>query len=229
MSELEKIVYSQLFIKENVIIVSEHKTLYQAFQKVEKRLTSKIKDLVIDRVATKKMYTSIVITILTVILNVISFFVIEDMNPSWSILYWISMSCIVINLVFTIFMKRKTMYGEEIIARIKGFKEFLEKAEKPKLEQLVMENPTYFYDILPYTYVLNISKKWIDKFENIQIPQQDMGTLDYYNDRSYYLIYSGVEYPHTSGGGSSSRCSSCGGGSSSSGGGCSSCGGGGSW
>ena len=87
----------------------------------------------------------------------------------------------------------------------------------------------YFYDILPYTYVLNISKKWIDKFENIPIPKQDMGTLNYYNDRSYYLIYSGVEYPYTSGGGSSSRCSSCGGGSSSSGGGCSSCGGGGSW
>ncbi len=226
LSELERIVYSQLFIKDNVIIVSEHKTLYKAFQKVEEKLTSKLKDLVVDRVATKKMYTSIGITILTVILNLISFFIVEDMNPNWSILYWISMSCILINLVFTIFMKRKTKYGEEIIARIKGFKEFLEKVEKPKLEELVMENPTYFYDILPYTYVLNISKKWIDKFENIPIPEQDMGTLNYYNDRSYYLIYSNVEYPKTS---SSGRGSLGGGGFSSSGGGCSSCGGGGSW
>ncbi|WP_461811671.1 DUF2207 domain-containing protein [Faecalimonas sp.] len=225
LSALEKIVYNQLFLKENVIIVSEHKTLYKAFEKVEKKLTSKIKNLVIDRVATKKMYTSIAITILTVILNYISYFVVEDMNPSWSILYWISMGCIVVNLVFTIFMKRKTKYGEEISARIKGFKNFLEKVEKPKLEELVMENPSYFYDILPYTYVLNISKKWINKFEDIQIPKQDMGTLNYYNDRSYYWIYNNVEYPESS----KSSWSSGGGGGSSRGGGCSSCGGGGSW
>ncbi len=36
LSELEEIVYNQLFVKDNVIIVSEHKTLYKAFQKVEK-------------------------------------------------------------------------------------------------------------------------------------------------------------------------------------------------
>lgn len=229
LSELEGIVYSQLFISKNCIIVSEHKTLYQAFEKVEKKLKTTVKDLVVDKVATKKMYTSIFITILVVVLNIISFFVIEDMNPNWSILYWISFSCIFINLIFTTLMKRKTKYGEEIIARIQGFKDFLEKVEKPKLEQMVLENPTYFYDILPYTYVLNISKKWIEKFEDIQIPKMDMGNFDYNNDRSYYLIYSSVEYPHSTSGGSSSSCSSCGGGCSSCGGGCSSCGGGESW
>ncbi len=117
----------------------------------------------IDRVATKKMYTSIGITILTVILNFISFFIVEDMNPKWSILYLISMSCILINILFTIFMKRKTKYGEEIIARIKGFKEFLEQAEKPKLEELVMENPTYSYDILPYTVALLVEVEGLGK------------------------------------------------------------------
>lgn len=230
LSELEEIVYSKLFVNDDCIIISEHKTLYQAFDKVEERLKSKVKDLVVDRVSTKKMYTSIVITILVIVLDVISFFIIEDMSPNWSILYWISFICIFINVIFTIFMKRRTKYGQEIVARIKGFKEFLEKAEKPKLEQMVMENPSYFYDILPYTYVLNISKKWISKFENIQMPKKDMGTFDYSNDRSYYLMYSSVEHPHASSSGSSSSgCSSCGGGCSSCGGGCSSCGGGGSW
>lgn len=32
-----------------------------------------------------------------------------------------------------------------------------------------MKNPEYFFDILPYTYVLNISDKWIKKFEKIAI------------------------------------------------------------
>lgn len=38
---------------------------------------------------------------------------------------------------------------------------FLETAEKEKLEQLVFEDPKYFYNILPYAYVLGVSDKWI--------------------------------------------------------------------
>ena len=41
---------------------------------------------------------------------------------------------------------------------------FIETAEKQKLESMVMDNPTYFYDILPFTYALGVSDKWIEKF-----------------------------------------------------------------
>lgn len=70
-------------------------------------------------------------------------------------------------------MPKRTPYGNEILGRIKGFKNFLETAEKEKLEAMVMENPTYFYDILPYTYVLGISDKWIEKFETIGLQSPD--------------------------------------------------------
>lgn len=70
-------------------------------------------------------------------------------------------------------MPKRTSYGNEILGRIKGFKNFLETAEKEKLEAMVMENPTYFYDILPYTYVLGISDKWIEKFETIGLQSPD--------------------------------------------------------
>ena len=66
-------------------------------------------------------------------------------------------------------MPKRTKYGNEILGKIKGFKKFLETAEKPRLEAMVMENPTYFYDILPYTYVLGVSDKWIKKFETISL------------------------------------------------------------
>ncbi len=149
------------------------------------------------------------------------------MNPKWWPLYAVSFVCIFVNLFFTIFMKRKTQYGEQIVARISGFRNFLNKVEKEKLEQLVSENHEYFYDILPYTYALEISKTWIKKFEDIPMEEMNMGTFDYSSDRAYYTFYSHVEYPErTSSGGSFT--SSCGGGGSS-GGGCSSCGGGGSW
>lgn len=77
--------------------------------------------------------------------------------------------CTVGIFIFFALMPKRTPYGNEMLGKIRGFKTFLETAEKPKLEALVMENPTYFYDILPYTYVLGVSDKWIKKFETIAI------------------------------------------------------------
>ena len=45
----------------------------------------------------------------------------------------------------------------------------METAEKDRLEMLVNDNPKYFYNILPYAYVLDVSDKWVNKFENIAI------------------------------------------------------------
>ncbi|MDD3241589.1 MAG: DUF2207 domain-containing protein [Bacilli bacterium] len=71
------------------------------------------------------------------------------------------------------FITKRTEYGNKILGEIYGFRNFLELAEKEKLELLVSENPKYFYDILPYTYVLGLSDKWINKFESIAIEQPD--------------------------------------------------------
>lgn len=232
LTHLELEVYNRLFEKEDVIILSEHKTFYKAFNDVETNLKSKLKDLIDDKNATKKMVQSIFISIATLIIYLISYCLVEDMDPNWKIIYYLSFACIFVNIYFTIIMKRKTEYGEEIIAKVKGFRNFLITVEKEKLEALVLENPNYFYNILPYTYVLNISKKWIEKFEDIQIPEVDMGNYDFNDFNSFSHLYNDVYYPEPVRSSSSSRssgCSSCGGGCSSCGGGCSSCGGGGSW
>ena len=64
-------------------------------------------------------------------------------------------------------LNKRTELGAKLLGEIKGFRRFLVLAEKPKLEALVEENPNYFYDILPYTYVLGVSNKWIKKFESL--------------------------------------------------------------
>lgn len=71
--------------------------------------------------------------------------------------------------VISFFVRKRTDDGHKMLQRINGFKIFLETAEKEKLEALVEENPQYFYNILPYAYVLGVSKKWVDKFESIAI------------------------------------------------------------
>lgn len=230
---LELTVYNRLFEKDNVIILSEHKTFYKSFDDVENQLKGTLKDLIDDKTATKKMIQSIFMSVIVLLLYLLSYCLVEDMDPNWKIIYTMSFISIFINIYFTFIMKRKTEYGEEIIAKVKGFKNFLETVEKDKLEKLVLENPNYFYHILPYTYVLNISKKWMEKFENIHIPEMDMGTYDFNSFNSFNNLYNDVYYPEpvrtTSSSSSGGGCSSCGGGCSSCGGGCSSCGGGGSW
>ena len=227
---LENIVYGNLFSSKDVVILSEHTTFYKTFGQVEKELKDSFQNKIHDDKSRKCKIKAFVITLISLILSLISFFYIEDMDPAWSILYFIAFGCVIVDAFLAIIMGRKTEYGEMISARVKGFRDFLVTAEKDKLESLVEQNPHYFYDILPYTYVLNISKKWVKKFEDIKMPEVDMGSYNYSSDVSFHSIFDDVYYPApTSSGGSSGGCSSCGGGCSSCGGGCSSCGGGGSW
>ena len=87
--------------------------------------------------------------------------------------FTITIVTIGILIVFLNIMPKRTKYGNEILGRIRGFKRFLKTAEKEKLESLVHENPEYFYDILPYTYALGVSKKWMNQFETIAMQAPD--------------------------------------------------------
>ncbi len=72
--------------------------------------------------------------------------------------------------ILGIFMRKRTHFGNDILGKLVGFKNFLEFAEKDRIERLVEENPSYFYDVLPYAYVLGVSDKWAKKFEGIAMP-----------------------------------------------------------
>lgn len=70
---------------------------------------------------------------------------------------------------FMEYMSKRTPYGNEMLGKLRGLKKFLETAEKNRLEAMVAESPRYFYDILPYTYALGVSEKWMKKFESIAV------------------------------------------------------------
>lgn len=72
-------------------------------------------------------------------------------------------------MFFCAYMYKRTPYGTEILGKIRGFRTFLDTAEKDRLEALVNDDPQYFYEILPYTYVLDLSNKWMKKFETIAV------------------------------------------------------------
>lgn len=87
----------------------------------------------------------------------------------YSIGYGLGVVCIIGMAICLKYLPKRTPYGNEILGKLKGFKNFLQTAEKEKLEAMVMQDPTYFYHILPYTYVLGVSDKWIKKFESMSL------------------------------------------------------------
>lgn len=142
---------------------------------------------------------------------------------------------IVFNLILfiTFFMPKRNKYGKDILGKTLGFKSFLQYAEKDKLEAMVESNPSYYYDILPYAYVLNVSSIWISKFENIaMIPPSWFEGIGSFDNQSFGLFmnntFESVSHAMTStpGGSYGGGSSSSGGGSS---GGGSGGGGGSSW
>lgn len=86
--------------------------------------------------------------------------------------------------IISVYMRKRTKRGSDLLGRILGFKNFLEVAEKERLELLSQDNPSYFYDILPYAYVFGVSEKWAKKFEELAV-----------RPPSWYTGYSGAFTP----------------------------------
>ena len=219
--------------------MDESPALYLSIKDVDEELNYRFKKNIYFGNTKKYRIISIILCVIVAILSLISFYFVEDLDPKISFMYNISFMCALLIIALIYFMDKKTNYGELMYARIKGFKEFLETVEKEKLEALVENNPNYFYDILPYTYVLNISKKWIEKFENIPLQKNYVFNYNYRSgDKIFKVLNDNMYYPVSSVSSStsiksSSKSSSSSRDNSSSshgrGGGCSSCGGGGSW
>jgi len=92
---------------------------------------------------------------------------------------WVIIEVVLIGYLVFKFNVR-TNEGIEELGDIVGLKNFIEVAEKDRLEMLVQENPSAFYEILPYAYVLGVYEKWCKKFEKISIdaPQWYVGSGD---------------------------------------------------
>lgn len=93
------------------------------------------------------------------------------------LMFVLVMGSYLISLYFITLMDKRTDKGLELYGKVLGLKNFIELAEKSKLEMLVHDDPEYFYKILPYAYVLNVTDTWAKKFESITIqpPQWYVG------------------------------------------------------
>ncbi len=98
--------------------------------------------------------------------------------------------CEVICELAACMMEKRTQKSTQLMGKILGLKNFIQTAEADRISALVEENPSYFYNILPYAYVLGVTDKWAKNFENINIEKPSW----YYGDSTDDMLFSAWFY-----------------------------------
>jgi uncharacterized membrane protein len=91
---------------------------------------------------------------------------------------------LILSFLLSHYIVQMTEESLEKLGKILGFKKFLETAEKDRLETLAEADPKYFYNILPYAYVLDVSDVWVDKFRDIATEPPEW----YYSNRRFDTV-----------------------------------------
>lgn len=78
-------------------------------------------------------------------------------------------------------MPKRTAYGNKMLGKIISYKNYLMSINQEEIEARIKENPNYFYDTLPFTFVLGISSEWIKKFEKVK-----MSKPKWTNDKTFH-------------------------------------------
>lgn len=102
--------------------------------------------------------------------------------------------CSTIIVYATLFMDRRTAVGRAWFGDILSLKDFILEATEDELKACLQDNPDYFYTILPYAYVLDISNVWFKKFADLDLsmPSWYLGkknlSLHLFEPRYYRII-----------------------------------------
>lgn len=188
LSITEQLVYQELFKNGDSNLLSNDYSFSSVFEKISTCLENVIDKKIHDNNSKKMMNTISTLLVVSIVAWMVAYLFIRDLDPELEIMYLISFVAIFITGFFSIFMNQKNDYGQIISAKVLGFRNYLITAEKNQLEALVSEDPDYFYDILPYTYALDISDKWINNFEKNNVPNIDINALNYYESNLFMVM-----------------------------------------
>ena len=120
-------------------------------------------------------------------------------------IYYIASAILLsLQVLISFWMEKKTQKGMMYEAQVNGFVKYIKTAREEELKEMVMEHPTMFFDILPYTYIFGISKLWINKFSNIEIEKPEWYTGNVYSAMAFGQITTRSNRKNTS---SNVRCS----------------------
>ncbi len=83
------------------------------------------------------------------------------------ILLAIGLALLLINILFYQWLKAPTLFGRQVMDKLEGFKLYLSKAEKYRLNWLNPpdKTPQHFEQLLPFAMALGVAHEWGEQFE----------------------------------------------------------------
>ena len=169
-----------------------------------------------------------------ILLGVILSFVFGIAPGTKFVPYIIGIGASFVLFIISALCERKTDWYASVLGKIRGYKNFLEIAEKDRMEALAEEDPEYFYKNLAFAYSLGVTTVYAKNFASLatEPPEWYEGTVYVGGDpvtSMSFLNSMDSMMKSISSSMTSSPSSSGGGGGSFSGGGGGGGGGGGSW
>lgn len=160
----EQTLFNGLFSSGDEVKLSVLKdTFYKTMEKARKQLSeSALKGGFYTPKSVKFFHYSQVLLLVAGIGFVIFLFAMEQI---FAAIFTIGVT--VLLLVFNHLLLQRSTKGDDAFQQINGFKMFVQKAEKPKLETLLREDPTYFEKTLGYAVAFNLMEKWARHFDGL--------------------------------------------------------------
>ena len=188
LSDNEKLIYESIFRgKEGIVSLKEDKIDETKLQQIDEN-AKKFREKIFEKKSSILQIVYAILEILSVILLMASFFAIKDMNPANSWTYAVTLIIWLVSLVFTFLLEKKTSYGDKLAAEVKSYKEFLKGFDKEQCTNLLKDNPKFFYEALPYTYVFGITKNWLKEINSYPDLSQFCDSV-YFQNSMMFLAY----------------------------------------
>ncbi len=88
--------------------------------------------------------------------------------------------------IFLAYGGKRTELGQQAQAQIFALRRHMRKVSKNELQQIIRQNPDYFYQMAPYALALNVDRTFARRFSQLRL-----GTCSY--------LITGTEKPMTAG------------------------------
>ena len=115
-------------------------------------------------VCMSKSYGYIIKIALALVSTVGSICVSWNFIPDRPLISILCLICFIVSLICSLYMSKRNKNGTKLYSELLGLKHFIKVTKVNHLRILVHKYPKYFYDVLPYAYVLGVSDYWIKRF-----------------------------------------------------------------
>lgn len=116
----------------------------------------------------KKLLFILGIAALCVVFSLLYILIVPSYIMGWLAKLLLCLLCSAEICCSVLIISRTKEYTSQL-NEIVGFKNFILLAEKDRLETLLEDDPQFYYHILPYAQVLDVSDKWEEKFSDITV------------------------------------------------------------